>query len=192
MEISQFGNSQPPKCQDSKGSKDQATILKCAKKPAKAKSATPSPPTASPPPSSSPSPSPHHSSPNKSDNDITNHSYYQSEADSEPTKERHTKKAKAAKEHTPASGKKKEASKQASKKPFPSLPDGSSPPPSFSPQDEPEEYSKKFKASGHVAWDLLAIHNICNVDREFKVHKLMSLKGNPGYIADNYTFNCNN
>ncbi|KAJ9048848.1 hypothetical protein DSO57_1030679 [Entomophthora muscae] len=45
------------------------------------------------------------------------------------------------------------------------------PPPSSDPQDEPKEYSKKFKASGNMDWDPLANHNICNVDREFKVPK---------------------
>ncbi|KAJ9061524.1 hypothetical protein DSO57_1019715 [Entomophthora muscae] len=101
---------------------------------------------------------------------ISGHADRKSEAGSEPTKERHTKKGKAAKEPTSSSGKKKEESKQASKSPSLS-PDGSSPLPSSDPQDEPEEYSKKFKASGHVAWDPLAIHNICNMDREFKVPK---------------------
>ncbi|KAJ9083834.1 hypothetical protein DSO57_1030719 [Entomophthora muscae] len=126
-----------------------------------------------PPPSSSTSssPSPKNSFPNKSDGDLTDHSFYHSEANSEPTKEQHTKKLKAAKEPTSSSGKKKEASKQASKNPSPPPPYGSSPSPSSDPQDEPEEYSKKFKASGHVALDPLAIHNICNVDREFKVPK---------------------
>ncbi|KAJ9067974.1 hypothetical protein DSO57_1033503 [Entomophthora muscae] len=95
----------------------------------------------------------------------------QLEANSEPTKEHHTKKAKAAKEPTSSSGNKKEASKQASKNLSPPPTDGSFPPPSSDPQDEPEEYSKKFKASSHVAWDPLAIHNICNVDRESKVPK---------------------
>ncbi|KAJ9089585.1 hypothetical protein DSO57_1011424 [Entomophthora muscae] len=108
-----------------------------------------------------------------------------------PTKERRTKKAKAAKEPTSSSGKKKEAPKQASKNPSP--PNGSSPPSLSDPQDELEDYSKKFKASGHVAWDPLAIHNICNMDREFKVPKrfpqyfpIMSVKGSPGYVANNY------
>ncbi|KAJ9071435.1 hypothetical protein DSO57_1036910 [Entomophthora muscae] len=115
------------------------------------------------------------------------------------TKERQTKKAKASKVPTSSSGKKKEASKQASKNPSPPPPNGSSPPSSSDPQDEQEDYSKKFKASGHVAWDPLAIHNICNVDREFKVPKrfpwyfpIMSVKGGPGYVANNYIFNCNN
>ncbi|KAJ9083498.1 hypothetical protein DSO57_1034108 [Entomophthora muscae] len=128
---------------------------------------------------------------------LTDHSFYESEGNSEPTKERCTKKAKAAKESTSSSDKKKEASKQASKNPSP--PDGSSSPPSYDPQDEPEEYSKKFKASGHMAWDLLAIQNIFNVDREIKVPKrfpqyflIMSVKGGPGYLAENYKFNCNN
>ncbi|KAJ9059932.1 hypothetical protein DSO57_1036412 [Entomophthora muscae] len=149
--------------------------------------------------STSPSPSPQKSRPIKSDGDLTNHSFYHSEADSEPTKECRAKKAKAAKEPTSSSGKKKEASKQASKNPSPPPPNGSSPPSSSDPQDEPEDYSKKFKASGHVAWDPLAIHNICNVDGEFKVPKcfpryflIMSVKGSPGYVADNYIFNCNN
>ncbi|KAJ9085772.1 hypothetical protein DSO57_1010579 [Entomophthora muscae] len=56
---------------------------------------------------------PQNSSPNKSDGDLTNHSFYHSEADSKPTKECCTKKAKAVKEPTSSFGKKKEASKQA-------------------------------------------------------------------------------
>ncbi|KAJ9080620.1 hypothetical protein DSO57_1022999 [Entomophthora muscae] len=135
-------NSQKPKCQASKGSKETASTPKRAKKPAKAKSLTPSPPTPSPPtplppPSSSstsPSPSPKNSSPNKSDGDLTNHSFYHSEAGSKPTKERHTKKVKAAKEPTSSFGKKKEASKQASKNPSPPPPDGSSPLPHLIPK----------------------------------------------------------
>ncbi|KAJ9048940.1 hypothetical protein DSO57_1029638 [Entomophthora muscae] len=110
---------QQPKRQASKGSKETAFTPKRAKKTAKAKSPTPSPPTPSPPtppPSSSTSPSP---SPNKSDGDLTNHSFYHSEANSKPTKERHTKKSKASKEPTSSSGKKKEVSKQASKNPSP-------------------------------------------------------------------------
>ncbi|KAJ9078577.1 hypothetical protein DSO57_1005420 [Entomophthora muscae] len=74
-----------------------------------------------PSPSSSTSPSPKNSSPNKSD-----------EANSKPTKECCTKKAKAAKEPTSSSGKKKEASKQASKNPSP--PDGSYPLPHLIPK----------------------------------------------------------
>ncbi|KAJ9069307.1 hypothetical protein DSO57_1019870, partial [Entomophthora muscae] len=163
----------PTKHQASKGSKDPATTPKRAKKPEKTKTLTPSSPNSSPP---TPSPS-----------------SFPAKADSEPTKKCRAKKQKATNEHISSSGKKKEVSKQASvvnaaihhsQRTLPLPPDGSSPLPSSDPQDEPEEYSKKFKASGHVAWDPLAIHNICNVDREFK--------GGPGYGADNYIFNCNN
>ncbi|KAJ9049063.1 hypothetical protein DSO57_1028487 [Entomophthora muscae] len=103
---------------------------------------------------------------------------------------------KANKEPTSSSGKKKKASKQASKNP--SSPDNVSSPFSSDPQDGPEEYSKKFKASDHMAWDPLAIHNICLWTESSKslsaspVFPIMSVKGSPGYIADNYIFNCNN
>ncbi|KAJ9056603.1 hypothetical protein DSO57_1031288 [Entomophthora muscae] len=131
-----MGNQQP-KRQASKGSKETASTPKRAKKPEKAKSPTPSPPT--PPPSTLifhilftfP---PKNSFPNKSDGDLTDHSFYHSEADSEPTKERRTKKSKAAKEPTSSSGKKKEASTQASKNPSPPPPDGSSPLPHLIPK----------------------------------------------------------
>ncbi|KAJ9074433.1 hypothetical protein DSO57_1006394 [Entomophthora muscae] len=166
------------KRQASKGSKESASTPKHAKKSAKTKSPTPSPtthllPLFPPPPSSStsPLPSPKISSPNKSDGDLTDYSFYHSEANYEPPKEQHTKKSKPVKEPISSSGKKYEASKQASKNPSPPSPNGSSPPSSSDPQDELEEYSKKFKASGHVAWDPLAIHNICNLDRELKVPK---------------------
>ncbi|KAJ9065276.1 hypothetical protein DSO57_1021337 [Entomophthora muscae] len=56
---------------------------------------------------------PKNSSPNKSDGDLTNHSFYHSEVGFKPTKEQHTKKSKAVKEPTSSSGKKKKAFKQA-------------------------------------------------------------------------------
>ncbi|KAJ9065201.1 hypothetical protein DSO57_1022123 [Entomophthora muscae] len=128
-------SNKPTKCQASKGSKDTASTPKCAKKPAKAKSPTPSPPTPSlptppPPPSSSTSPK----SSNKSDDSLTNHSFYKSEGNSNPTKEHCTKKAKDAKEPISSSGKKKEASKQALKNPSPPPPDGSSHLPHLTPK----------------------------------------------------------
>ncbi|KAJ9057793.1 hypothetical protein DSO57_1019286 [Entomophthora muscae] len=108
----------------------------CVKKPAKEKSLTPSPPPhllllhllplhphLQLPPKSS----------NKSDDSLTDHSFYESEADSEPTKKRCTKKSKAAKEPT-SSGKKKEASKKALKNPSPPPPDGSFPLPHLTPR----------------------------------------------------------
>ncbi|KAJ9049292.1 hypothetical protein DSO57_1026173 [Entomophthora muscae] len=72
---------------------------------------------------------------NKNYDSLTDHSFYESEANSELTKES------CAREPTSSSDKKKEASKQASKNPSPSPPDDSSPPPSSDPQDEPEELS---------------------------------------------------
>ncbi|KAJ9066799.1 hypothetical protein DSO57_1006090 [Entomophthora muscae] len=164
-------NTKQLKCQASKGSKDPETTPKHAKKPVKAKTPTPTPPTPFflPPPLSisSPSPSSFPVSPFqiKSDDNLADHSFYESEADSEPTKEHRNKKEKVDKEPISSSGKEKEASKQASKNHSPP-PDGSSPLPSSDPQDEPEECSKKFKASGHLALDPLAIHSICNVDGE--------------------------
>ncbi|KAJ9058757.1 hypothetical protein DSO57_1009095 [Entomophthora muscae] len=55
--------------------------------------------------------------PNKSDDYLNDHSFYQSEADSEPTKECCAKKGKAAKDPNSSSCKNKEAFKQASKNP---------------------------------------------------------------------------
>ncbi|KAJ9087126.1 hypothetical protein DSO57_1036358 [Entomophthora muscae] len=132
------------------------------------------------PPSSSPSP--HHSLPNKSNNDLTDHSFYQSEDNSKPTQERHTKKGKAAKEPTSSSGNKKEDSKQASKTLSLPPPNGSSPLTSDF-QEESEDYFNNFKASGHMTWDPLC----------FPCYFLIiSVKGSSVYIADNYIFHCNN
>ncbi|KAJ9070613.1 hypothetical protein DSO57_1006028 [Entomophthora muscae] len=103
--------------------------------------------------------------------DIINHFFYQSRADSEPTNQRRAKKEKAAKELTSFSYKKKETSKQASRSPSPPPPDDFSPLFSSDYQEELEDYTKKFKATSHVAWDPLAIHSICNVNEEFKVPK---------------------
>ncbi|KAJ9084976.1 hypothetical protein DSO57_1018705 [Entomophthora muscae] len=64
---------------------------------------------------------------NKSDDSLTDHSFYKSETDSEPTKERRINKSKAAKEPTSSSGKKKDTSKQASNNPSPPPHDGYSP-----------------------------------------------------------------
>ncbi|KAJ9060963.1 hypothetical protein DSO57_1025412 [Entomophthora muscae] len=97
------------------GSKEPATTPKRVKKPAKAKSPTPSPPPHLLPPLP---PSPQ----------------IKSEADSKPTKERRTKKPKAAKELISSSDKKKEASKKALKNPSPPPPDGSSPLPHLTPK----------------------------------------------------------
>ncbi|KAJ9090326.1 hypothetical protein DSO57_1003450 [Entomophthora muscae] len=173
-------NTKQPKRQASKGSKVPATTTNCTKKPPKAKTPTLSPPTPSTPTSSPPTSLPlhphllhplHHSSPNKFNNDLTDLSFYLSEADSVLTKEHRTKKGKAANEPNFSSEKEKEAFKQSLRNPsFPS-PGGSSSLPFSGYQEEPEDYTKNFKATGHVAWDSLAIHNIYNVDVEFKVPK---------------------
>ncbi|KAJ9070618.1 hypothetical protein DSO57_1006033 [Entomophthora muscae] len=48
-------------------------------------------------------------------------------------------------------------------------------------------------------WDPLLAHNICNVDRKFKVPSslpkyfpIMSVKGGPAMVANSYIFSCNN
>ncbi|KAJ9076951.1 hypothetical protein DSO57_1021292 [Entomophthora muscae] len=102
----------PIKRQASKGSKDPATTPKCAKKPENKKTPTlslltPSLPLPLPSSFHSRSSSPCKLLPNKSDDNLTDHSFYDSEADSELIKECRTKKGKAAKELTSSSGKKR-------------------------------------------------------------------------------------
>ncbi|KAJ9066088.1 hypothetical protein DSO57_1013133 [Entomophthora muscae] len=132
-------NNKQPKSQASRDSK-VPTSTKCTKKPAKAK-------TPSPPPLSS---FLHQSSHNRTDNYLTDHSFYQSEANLEPTEEQCAKKGKATKEPTSSYLWQEERGLQADlKELLPSSPSGSSPLLSSNYQDEQEDYTKKFKATGH-------------------------------------------